>query len=273
LKRCLDGLATAREHVDFTVLVSDSSDDEIAPETRSVVGAYRFATLVPHTRSGAAGARNVGTEASTSELIVVVDDDVYVDPLAVRRLIEAYERGNGWRVIAGSVAWGEMRSCPAVMRPIGYARPPRNGESPSFLISAFLLYPRALAIALPWNEQLRSSEDRFMGALWRSKGVHMLFAPEARAVHDEEHNAYGVDHQECHIYTNLYDALLANPSVTRAVSYEVLGFLAAARLYLRSRRTAGAFLRAWHLGHIRLASDWRHLKRLTETPLPPFPEQ
>ena len=98
----------------------------------------------------------------------------------------------------------------------------RPGEPPSFLISAFFLYPRALALALPWNTRMRRSEDMFMGALWRSKGVTLLSEPRAQAVHDEQHHAREVGYIEFRTYANLFDALLANRNLPRALAIECL---------------------------------------------------
>lgn len=95
---------------------------------------------------------------TTKELFVSVDDDVYFRPDAVLRLLEAYRRGQGWRVVAGSANRNWLG--PVVMRRTGGGRKSRPGEPPSFLISAFFLYPSALALALPWNTRMRWSEDK-----------------------------------------------------------------------------------------------------------------
>jgi hypothetical protein len=214
---------------------------------------------------------------ATGELIVSVDDDVYVEPEAISALCAAYERDQKrgvWRVVAGSVRWGSDWSAPIVMRPIGYGRKARPGESPSFLVGALFLYPRALALRLPWNERIITpddricSDDRFMGAVWRAKGVEMAFSPDARAVHDDEHNRYGVKTQAAHIYVNLFDALIANRQLGRAACYELLGFAAGAKAYLREPGSAAAYLAAWYRGHRALIRDWRHLNELRKRELP-----
>jgi len=233
-----------------------------------VCGDFEFVHLFRHDGQNVAAARNFCAQVADAELLVNVDDDVYVEPDAILRLLEAYQRGKGWRVVAGSVAWGENWSAPVVKRLIGYGRIARPGEPPSFLVSPLLLYPRALVLAFPWNERIRWSDDVFVGDLWRCKGVNLLCEPQARAFHDEQHKTWAVEDQEWHIYENLSDALLANPNLPRALAYEFLGFAAGAKIYFRHPRTAWAYIAAWYRGHRALARDWNYLKALVHQPLP-----
>jgi hypothetical protein len=162
------------------------------------------------------------------------------------------------------------------MRRIGYGRPVRPGEKPDFLITALFLYPRALGLALPWNERLRGSDDRFMGALWRSHGVELTFTPLSRAHHDEEDNRsggiYSVDALDDHVYVNLFDALIANQNVPRATCYEFLGFAAGAKTYFRSLDTARRYIAAWWRGHLALARDWGELRAMVGRSLTAAPQ-
>lgn len=268
LKRCLSALAQARALIAFEAYVGDSSDTApVRKAVQTVCEEFAFVHLHHHTGKNVAAARNFCAQMAPTELLVNIDDDVYVEPDAILRLFEAYQRGQGWRVVAGSVAWGDEWSAPGIKRLIGYCRKVHPGELPSFLIGAFFLYPRALALALPWNERIRRTDDIFMGALWRCKGVSLLFEPRARAFHDEQHNADGVKDQESHIYANLFDALLANPNVPRALAYEFLGFAAGAKIYFRHPKTAWEYVAAWYRGHRALVRDWGYLKALVRRPL------
>jgi len=268
LAKCLQALEAARERLGFEVFVCDSStDDAVHAEVVRVCEPFGFARVVRHDGRNVAAARNRCAQAATGELIVNVDDDIYVEPGAIRALYDRYMAGSGWRVVAGSVAWGDDWSTPVVMRPIGYARKARPGEAPSFLIGAFFIYSRALALALPWNERVRTSDDRFMGALWRSRGVQLLYEPSARAFHDHQHVRYGVEHQESHIYVNLFDAVIANPSLPRALAYEFLGFAAGLRKHGRNAREGAAFLRAWWKGNARFLKDYGFLRQYTRRPM------
>jgi GT2 family glycosyltransferase len=266
---CLDALERAHRRFEFRAHVADSSATvETRAETLDVCKQYEFVTLSRHDGVGVAAARNFCARVAHAELLVNVDDDVYVQEDAIERLVAAYRRGSGWRAVAGSVAWGSDWSGPVVMRPIGFGRLAGPNEVPSFLVGALFAYPRALALACPWVEGVPTSDDRIMGSLWRAKGVQMLFAPDARAVHDSRHTSYAIRHYSDHIYANLFDALIANRSLRRACAYEVLGFLAAGRTCFRRPRTAWRFLVAWLRGHRHLVADWRMLTRAARAPLP-----
>lgn len=272
LKRCLSALAEARDLLPFEAYVCDSSDALAAREVvREVCEEFEFVRFFRHSGKNAGAARNFCTRVAAAEILVGVDDEVYVEPDAILRLFEAYKRGKRWRIVAGSVSWTEdLWSKPVVKRPIGYGRKAHPGESADFIVTALFLYPRALALTFPWNDRIRWRDDIFIGALWRSKGVTMMFEPQARAFHDEQLNTYSAAEQQGdHVYVNLFDALLANPNPVRALTYELLGFVAGAKLYFRNPKVAWAYLTSWYDGHRRLVRDWRYLKSLVCRPLPP----
>ena len=270
LGRCLSALVAAREHREFDVVVCDASDNEaLRARVRAVCEQYPRVTLRPHTGKNAAAARNACAAAADADLLVSVDDDVYVEPRAVARLVERYEAGAGWRVVAGSVRWGVDWSSPVRMRRIGYGRKAAVGEEPDFVVGAFFLYPRELALQLPWNERIRTSEDRFMGAVWKAHAVSMMHEPGARAVHDDQHNSYGVEHQRYHIYANLFDAVFTRRSFSWTLCYELLGFAAGAKLYFRRPATAAAFVAEWLRGNSAFVRDLVFLRSLAVRKLSP----
>jgi glycosyltransferase involved in cell wall biosynthesis len=271
LANCLAALARARARWSFSILVCDSSDDPNHEHVRTLCEQYAFVSLQRHDGRNVAAARNACVRYSTCDTLINVDDDIQVEPDAIVELADHYFASSGLSVTAGSVAWDGKYSRPVVMRHIGYGRDARPGEPPSFLVGAFFAYSRALASALPWNENIRTSDDRFMGALWRSHGVTLDYAPDARATHDPEHVTYNVDEQSSHVYANLFDAVIANPDFTRAVSYELLGFLAGARGYCRSASQTRRYLAAWYRGHRQLVKDHRYLRGLVSRELPSRP--
>ncbi len=272
LAACLSALAVARELRPFPAYICDSSPDEADRRAvREVCERYDWVRLRPHDGGNAPAARNACVQAAEEDILVCLDDDIEVEPEAIERLLDVYRAGSGWRVVAGSLSWDGTWTRPRKMRPIGYARETHEGEPPDFILSGFFVYPRALGLALPWNENIAESEDIFMGALWRSEGVQLLFAPEARALHPfdfpsgahVDHVDDTVDHERWHIYVLLFDALIANPSLRRFLSYETLGFLAAAKLYFRRPSWAARFVWNWIEGHGRLLADWRQLRAMT----------
>jgi glycosyltransferase involved in cell wall biosynthesis len=276
LARCLLALAAARRWSSFPVYVADSSTDpRLRAEVAGACSPFAFVRLHFHDRAGMGAARNVCARIADAGLLINVDDDIYVHPDAIGRLLARYYAGSGWRVVAGSVAWGEDWSAPVVMRPIGFGRKAEPGEAPDFLIGALLAYPRALALAAPWLEGVPTSDDRMIGAMWRAKGVRLEFAPEARATHDHQHTSYDVARFADHVYAGLFDSLVANRSARSALSWELLGFAAGLKGFARGPRSTAKYLRAWTRGHYLFLRDLRRLARAVEAPLPActVPEQ
>jgi len=267
LAASLAALERARRHQSFRVLVADSTADAgVAAEVADVCRRYDWVDLRTHSLPNVASARNFCVQQCDAELVITLDDDISVEEMAIARLVEAYAAGEGDRVVAGRVVWPSGSSAPVVMRAIGAGRWAAPGEEPSFLISGFLLYPRRIALAWPWNERLPVGEDVFQGAVWRSRGVTMLFEPDARGEHDGESADYGLREQASLVYRNLFDALLGEPSVRRLLGYEILGFAAAGRAFGIRRRSPRAFLREWWRGHRWFVRDLAYLRHLARSP-------
>ncbi len=261
LDRCLDALERQRDDMAFSCHVFDSTPDpELAARVAEVCAAHDWVTLHLHQGANAAAARNQGVRRTTEDVLISCDDDIRLEPGAVRELVEALRRQPPESVVAGSVKWRDDWSAPVVIRRISYGRKARPGERPDFLIGALFAYPRRVAEKYEWQELIRNSEDVYMGALWRSHGVHLSYAPRARAVHDDEINYYGVHDQVSHVYANLFDAAVANPSIGRLLSYELIGFVAGFRNFAIRRHETRSFFRAWWRGHRAFVRDLRVLR-------------
>lgn len=271
LEQCLRAIdsALAGTRIEYAYVCDSSTTEEMRRDVARVCSAYSWSRLSYHNGKNVAAARNACARAAQEDLLINIDDDVYVTPNALSKLISAYDSGEGRRVVAGSVAWGDEWSRPRVMRRIGYGRSARAGERPSFLVGAFFIYLRQFAITWPWNERIRTSDDRFMGAVWRSKGVALLFEPDARAFHDSQHVSYDARDHHDHIYANLFDTLIANKRITRALSYEFLGFAAGLRRFSRSPKLIPQFVAAWYSGNIAFIRDWSVLRSFAQRELPP----
>lgn len=262
LARCLQALAAARRRVAFRACVSDSSRGDAATRVAEACAAHPFVDLVRHDRVGAAAARNVGTRACRSRLVVTVDDDVYVEPDAIAALLDAHGGDEGPRVVAGAVAWPHWTSRPLVMRPIGVGREASPAEHAEFVVSALLLYPRELALALPWNERLWPYDDRWVSLVWRLAGAEIVYTPQARARHDEAHNEYPVANEADRYYANLFDALFVSRSPARLAGFEALCLASEMKRWGRRPRGALQVLRAWRLGHRAFIRDLPELRRI-----------
>lgn len=266
LRRCLEALADARANYSFGVLVCDSSSGDAADEVADICAEHDFVELIHHDRNGAAAARNVGVRACGAELMVSLDDDVYVEPEAIARLAAAVT--NGDVVAAGTLDWGDRWSRPLVMRRLGYARDAVDGEATEWVISAVLCCPRALVMAVPWDEDRRYYDDRMTCLLWRRAGARFAFVEDARARHDDEQKAYPLAQERHRIYANAFDAVFLRHSVGWLVSFELLGFAASARRFARSPRGALGILVEWLRGNARFVADLPRLRRGASAPAP-----
>jgi glycosyltransferase involved in cell wall biosynthesis len=260
LARCLEALAGAREQTAFRAYVCDSSAPEQAAEVAELCRRHEFAELVTHDRHGASAARNVGTRACGSRLVVSIDDDVYVEPGAIAALLDAHRRSGPDAVIAGCVRWSHWHSRPMMMRRIGFGREAMPEEDPEFVVSALILYPRELGLAFPWNERLWPYDDRYVSLVWKAAGAELVYAPDACADHDEIHTEYPVGHEADRIYVNLLDATMVHRSLGRALGYEFLSFAACAKKWARTPSGAWGLIRAWIRGHLALLRDRRELR-------------
>jgi glycosyltransferase involved in cell wall biosynthesis len=266
LTKCLSALEAARTFLDFECCVCDSSQDaDVKEKVEAVVRQFSFAKYFSHQGKNAAAARNFCVISATGDILVTVDDDVYVEPKSISLLYEYYiGLENPYAIVCGSVKFGNSFSAPVVMRRIGYGRSALNGEAFDFVVSAFLLYPRSVATLCPWNERIKSSEDRMMGAIWRNAGFKTYFLPSATAIHDQQLNHYDVAHQRSHIYANLFDAIFTRKSFYWFLCFEFLGFAAGAKTYFRRREEAFRYIKAWYLGHKDFIRDWNYLKVLAK---------
>jgi glycosyltransferase involved in cell wall biosynthesis len=271
LARCLAALAVAREQQPFLAYVCDSSDDERHARVAEAVAAHPWAVLHRHDGTNVAMARNVAGRVAEGELLVSVDDDIQVRPDAVAAIVRRYDAAEGPRVVGGSVAWDVWWSAPLKLLPLGFARRIRPGEEPDFLNGAFFLYPKAFAVTWPFNERVRVTEDVIMSATWKAAGVQLLWEADARAVHDPETVTYGLRDQADTIYANLFIAMVADPDRRRAAAFEVLGFLSAARAFVRRPEDLRALVAAWADGHRRFRRDRAWLREQVSKPLPMCP--
>ncbi|HEX2412053.1 MAG TPA: glycosyltransferase family A protein [Solirubrobacteraceae bacterium] len=270
LGHCLRALAEARQQHAFTAWVCDSSADEHRAEVARVCAEHPWVELRFHRGRTVAAARNFCVRVAEAELLVSVDDDVLVEPQAVRALVEAYDRGSGPRVVAGGVVWrsGGPPLAPLVLRPIGYGRPARDGEAPAFLNSSLFLYPQAYGLQWPWNERMRRGSDVLMGAIWRRARVSILWAPDARAVHEAREQVILERHDD-YVYAVLAHLLVAAKRPLRLALLETAGLAAGLKRYGRSRQTLATYLGAWGKGHAAFVRDYLHLRELASRPVPP----
>ena len=259
LRTCMDCLDIAQKLLPFDAVICDSSTPEYAKETRDVVSDFPWARYVSHSGKNVSAARNICLESAQGDILINVDDDVYVDPDAIYALATRISSHQN-QITAGAVSWsGVGASEPVKMRRIGYGRKVIAEETPDFIIGAFFGYTSIVAHLFPWNERIQSSDDRFMGACWRSHNFILGYEPAARAHHDADVSVYDEGHQRSHIYANLFDAVLVRRSISWILSFEILGFAAGWRGF-SGRLAKRRYVQAWIWGNIDFCRDFMWLR-------------
>ncbi len=273
LERCLAGLAAAHETTEFTAWVCDSSRSDRRADIEAICTRYQWVKLRFHDGRTISAARNFCVQVAQAELLVSIDDDVEIEPAAVRALVDTYDRGSGPRIVAGAIVWGDAAhpSGPMVLRRIGYGRPARQGEEPDFVNSSFFLYPRAFGERWPWNERMRRGSDVLMGAVWRRAGVKMMWSPDARAVHEDRDMLTAELHDD-YVYALLAHVLISERRLDRLALLETLTLAAGLKGYAKTRRTLEEYFRAWIRGHRAFIRDYRFLQELAARPAPDRPD-
>ena len=116
LHRCLTALETARQQVDFLAYVYDSSDTEkTCAEIRAVCTKFDFVRYSFHKGKNATAAFNFCASVAEADIIVNVDDDVCVEPDAIKRIADTYNVKHRTRVLAGSAVLGDVCTKPVVI--------------------------------------------------------------------------------------------------------------------------------------------------------------
>ena len=180
LQRALESLAQQRDAPEFEVVVADNGSTDGTPHV--VADAVK---IVPyHLRRIEAGranrglARNMGVSAAAGELILFVDDDVWLPPHFIAAHVAEHGRGRAARVVTG----------PIVNVP-DYERRPRptaaNYSSAFFCTCNASVSKVALDAVGGFDEafNLYGWEDTELGLRLRSAGIEHSFAWDAFLYH------------------------------------------------------------------------------------------
>jgi GT2 family glycosyltransferase len=182
------------------IVVDDGSRVDLSSRLESLPGAARRVRYVRHdTNRGRSATRNSGIDLAEGAIVLLVDDDVVVDPHYVAAHLAAHQAaGDAHVVVVGNLSFP-----PEVVRAsnyarylqsryLGYRRPgDRRGIDlanlhPRFLISAVASIRREdLRRHAPFDPAMRSygCEDSVAGRRLAEQGLRIVFAPEATALH------------------------------------------------------------------------------------------
>jgi glycosyltransferase involved in cell wall biosynthesis len=204
LTECLDALtAPVPDTPPFEIIVVDDASDDDTPrvlEARTAGAVHAGFRYVRHEANrGRSATRNTGIRLSQGRIVVLVDDDIIVSPTYVRAHLARHAAAEGEHLaVVGNLSFPED-----VLRASNYAKYLQSrylGHRPTGArrgVDLEDLHPRFLgsgissvrrddleAIGL-FDEASRSYgyEDHLFGHRLRARGVRVVFAPEARALH------------------------------------------------------------------------------------------
>jgi GT2 family glycosyltransferase len=184
------------------IVVDDSSGPETGDVVRTVAGSDHRVTYLRHeTNRGLSATRNTGIRHARGDVILFVDDDVVVEPGYLTAHLAIHQAAAPERV----AVLGNLRFPPDVVAASNYAKYLQSrylgGRSPKalarlrpsdlhprFLIGAVCSMRRedVLAVGM-YDEKIRfyGCEDHIFAQRLTRKGVRIVFAPDARALHHD----------------------------------------------------------------------------------------
>ena len=207
LAECLDALeAQAPETPAFEIIVVDDASDDATPrvmEQRTGGAVHRVLRYVRHELNrGRSATRNKGIRLARGRIVVLLDDDIIVSPTYVRAHLARHAAAGGEHLaVVGNLSFPEdvLRASNYAKylqsRYLGYRRAgvergvDHENLHPRFLGSGISSVRRddLEAIGL-FDEASRSYgyEDHVFGHRLRARGVRLVFAPDAPALHRDQ---------------------------------------------------------------------------------------
>jgi len=275
LKLCLDSLVI-QDFDGFDVIIADSSDDNT---TKLLCDNFqeKFFSLkyIRADKPGISAARNLIVACCKTDLLIFVDDDVYLDKGCFKKLIDCYSKSPD----PNSTAF----SCMIDLHTYGVSAPGRllssgvgvnaHAEVADYFISALILLPRRIYSNILWPERLTTygGEDLLYGLQCRRVGFKFGFCSEILASHDREiiqRARPGPSVASNLVYLMLYKHILVKPSLNALLIFETYGLFR--HLLWRVQplfpnifpisSVASTFIQYWVKGHYWFAKDVQCLK-------------
>lgn len=205
LKKCLAHLReqTVRSALEILV-VSDEHD----PKTREVVAQAQSSDgtpvirLVEVEKCQQGVARNHGVQKATSPLVLFIGDDIFLDPEACQKHLEAHSQAKNPRfpiAVLGSTSWDPAVGITPVMRwldhsgwQFGYRFIERHAHEflpqklqARFTYTSHVSLPTHIAKNHPFSREmtLYGWEDIEWGMRLRQSGVRLFYEPDAKGLH------------------------------------------------------------------------------------------
>ena len=153
-----------------------------------------------HTRqenAGAAAARQRGVEQASGEIVVILDDDMHIEPGFLRAHLKAHEAGAD--VVLGHIHAPDDEAERALHERFHmdtlkkFVRGFRDGSRKPRgvnLCTGNVSFPRQLFLKVGgFDPSLKRSEDRELGVRFEAAGANIVFAEDAISFHKSDHDS------------------------------------------------------------------------------------
>jgi glycosyltransferase involved in cell wall biosynthesis len=237
MRLCLEALASG-SFKDFQVIVADSSGDE---RTEKICEQYSDKLTINYIRHGMIGgsaARNVIANFCEDDVLIYVDDDVYVTQNCLTTLLSCYRKikNNTECLIAGAVAFPPPQglSQPGKLNAWGLGYPvPDNAAD--YVYSALVLLPKAVYKKIEWNERILRSDDQFYCLRCKRNGIKLSYCRNALAIHDKQIQPRSslMSGETSRHYVMLYKHVVVEPCFSSFLLLETYGFIRRMLWYLQ----------------------------------------
>lgn len=267
LKKCLEALEN-QTFKDFNVIIVDGSEGE---ETKEICFQFSNVLNIVYIKSlklGVSRARKLIAENCQSEILLYIDDDVYLLEDCISKLFGRYKnlKNRDNYIISGQIKYFGNLTTPIKLTPQGggFPAPASNAD---YFVSALMFVPKTLYQSIPWNERFVSwgFEEVLYLLICKRHGAKLSWINSLLAVHDNERqeNQLSVGTETNRAYTMLYKHVFVEPSIVNLLTLESVGFLRNLNInsiaYLFSPKKLVFFIfsyvYSWARGHLWFLKD------------------
>jgi len=215
---------------DFNVIIVDGSEDD---ETKEVCFQFSKVMNIVYIKSlkpAVSRARKLIAENCQSEILLYIDDDVYLLKDCISKLFDRYKnlKNRDNYIISGQIKYFGKLTTPLKMTPqgSGFPAPVANAD---YFISALMFVTKAIYQSILWNERFVSwgFEEVLYFLMCKRYGVKLLWINSLMGIHDcaEQGSRLVMGTETNRVYTMLYKHIFEEPSIRNLLILESAGFL------------------------------------------------
>ncbi|WGM88489.1 MAG: glycosyltransferase family 2 protein [Candidatus Bathyarchaeum tardum] len=257
---------------DFNVIIVDGSEGNETEKSSLFFSNSIDILYIKQIKSGVSNARGLIAEHCNSELLLYIDDDVYLNNDSLSKLYD-YSRSlknSHIFLVSGEILYYRKITKPIKLTPqgAGFSTTASNAD---YILGALMLIPKSVYKKIHWTERFAGwgFEEVLYCLMCKRYGVKICWINSLLAVHDDKKDTiFSVNTEINRVYTMLYKHIFEEPSLLNMVILESAGFLrnliinSMSNLLSPKKLTSFIFsyVRAWTIGHVMFFEDLNRLK-------------